>query len=559
MKKKGSSTNGLRAVGYCRTSGEGQRDNTSIPRQKEVIREYCKSNGWSLATHYVDESKTGSKVEGRDEFQQMIKDAALEKFDVIVVYDVTRFARDGADIIGTAQFLKRNFGVHVIDTKGQFDSRPGGNALLNFVYAGVSEHERLSIMERMIGGRINRAKEGLPWSGKKPFGRAFDKEKKKWFVTERGKRMRALLERYADGERFNELLKEFTEFSSAHVVLHSVRNSQLSGTYVKEFNIPGIGIEKVKIPIPAIPEVISPALEKKVRARMEHRKNWNKESLRQYLLTGFVFCEDCGKALSGNCTDGTKYYRHHKAAKECGCSFRAVREDILKALILDYLYDFILNKPVFEKAIEDALPSQESRREMEKERDRIEKRLKKLDKEVANLVDAIAQGADPSLFISKQEELKKKRSKEEKELGRLEEKLSEMPDAKTVKEQAGRIRTKLLAKHKKPDWRRLPFDEIRQYLFYLFGPNPGKTGKGIFIHRAPKFWCATFRGVVGFESSELGHGISHKDVGDLKCGIHSTSVPAGSLPTRSTDFRRPIRDQSFSWPQHQIMSPAICQ
>ncbi|GAG50916.1 unnamed protein product, partial [marine sediment metagenome] len=30
----------LRAVGYSRTSGEGQRDNTSILRQKEAIESF---------------------------------------------------------------------------------------------------------------------------------------------------------------------------------------------------------------------------------------------------------------------------------------------------------------------------------------------------------------------------------------------------------------------------------------------------------------------------------------------------------------------------------------
>src|SRR5947207_3152964 len=99
--------------------------------------------------------------------------------------------------------------------------------------------------------------ERLPWSGKRPFGRDFDEETGKWFVNERGKRMRQMLERYANGEGFGKLLKEFTEFSSSRVVLTFIRTSQLSGTYTKEFNIPDLNIHELKIPIPAIPEVIS--------------------------------------------------------------------------------------------------------------------------------------------------------------------------------------------------------------------------------------------------------------------------------------------------------------
>jgi frataxin-like iron-binding protein CyaY len=52
-------------------------------------------------------------------------------------------------------------------------------------------------MERMIGGRIARAKNGEPWTGSRPFGRDYNKDTGKWYVTEAGHNMRAMLERYA--------------------------------------------------------------------------------------------------------------------------------------------------------------------------------------------------------------------------------------------------------------------------------------------------------------------------------------------------------------------------
>jgi DNA invertase Pin-like site-specific DNA recombinase len=72
----------LRAVGYCRTSGEGQRDNTSIPTQKREIEEFCRRSGWKFVAHYVDESKSGAKIAGREDFQRMIRDSAAQKFNV---------------------------------------------------------------------------------------------------------------------------------------------------------------------------------------------------------------------------------------------------------------------------------------------------------------------------------------------------------------------------------------------------------------------------------------------------------------------------------------------
>ena len=48
MSKESPNGKPLRAVGYCRTSGEGQRDNTSIPRQRDAILAFCKLNDWQF-------------------------------------------------------------------------------------------------------------------------------------------------------------------------------------------------------------------------------------------------------------------------------------------------------------------------------------------------------------------------------------------------------------------------------------------------------------------------------------------------------------------------------
>jgi DNA invertase Pin-like site-specific DNA recombinase len=83
----------LRAAGYCRTSGEAQRDNTSIPTQRNGIESHIERHDWTFLKHYVDECKSGSKIAGRDAFQQMMRDAASNNFDVLVVYNINRFSR----------------------------------------------------------------------------------------------------------------------------------------------------------------------------------------------------------------------------------------------------------------------------------------------------------------------------------------------------------------------------------------------------------------------------------------------------------------------------------
>jgi len=267
----------LLATGYCRTSGEKQRDNTSIPRQRIEIEKFVGNNGWEFVGYYVDESLSGAKVEGREAFKRMLKDAANGQFDIIVIYDISRFGRDGSDIIENASFLKKNFSIHVIDTKG-FDTRKPRNALLNFIFAGVAEDERLRIMDRTIRARIHNAENGLPWAPKPPFGRAFNRTGKhsgKWYITEEGERFRELLERYARGESVKKLAKEYG-FVSPQRITRIVRESQLSADpYQAKFHSPDIGIENHAVPVPGVPAVISPQLERYVRERMSQNRRWD--------------------------------------------------------------------------------------------------------------------------------------------------------------------------------------------------------------------------------------------------------------------------------------------
>src|SRR5439155_15648634 len=121
----------------------------------------------------------------------------------------------------------------------------------------------------------------------------------------------------------------------------------------------------LKIPIPSIPEVISPALAARVRARSEHLRTWNKENRRKYVFTGFVRCGHCGTALTGNTTAGRRYYRHCNYDATARCVFHSIRDDQLVDPVLDYLYSFFTDEPTFNTAAKRAIPDKEERADIE--------------------------------------------------------------------------------------------------------------------------------------------------------------------------------------------------
>lgn len=481
----------LRAVGYCRTSGEGQRDNTSIGRQKEAIESFVKHKNWQFKHHYVDECKSGSHIKGRDSFQQMMKDAEQNEFDVIVPYDVTRFARDGCDIISNATFLKKTYGVDVVDTKS-FDTRDRHRIITNYVQAGVAEDERLRIMERTIHGRIRRAKDGLPWSANPPAGRTYDKDKGKWNCNDEGKKLCELLPRYVNGESLDHLAKEYC-FASANSITRKVRECQLSGTYHVKFNSPEIGIENLEIPVPAIPEIITPELEKRVRDRLAHNRTCNKQNKRKYLLTGFVRCAYCKRSLTGQTPKHSVRYKH----KKVGCNFGSIQGSILENHALDYLYGLFLDEPAYNKAVRNALPDDDDRKALEKDIKYAKRQLAETNKELRNIVDAVAEGRlDTDISTDKQNELKAEKRIKEMRVNGLEQTLANMPDCKQTVRDAKLLRLKLMSNYWGQDWHQLNYEDIRQFLHFLFGVNPKKSGYGIFVDKINGEWKITFEGCI---------------------------------------------------------------
>lgn len=488
----------IRAVSYCRTSGEGQRDNTSIPTQRKTNRRFIKTNKWRFVRHYIDECKSGSKTTGRDEYQQMMRDAANGEFDAIIVADVTRFGRDGHEIIQSTHTLARTFGVHLIDTKGNFDTRDIRRTLTNFIHAGVAEDERLRILTRTVTGRMENAQAGKPWTGSFPIGRAYDAKTGKWYVTDKGKNIAEIISRYMDGESLKTLCKEFGIVHRSKIS-QWVANSQLAGGYYVTFNQPEIGIDDVKVKVPGMPEIISPRLLAKVRRRLRFNRTHNRTDAKQYRLTGYLHCGVCGRAMSGKTNlYGDTIYRHHGNGCEYeNCDFYSVRGEDVEGPILDYLYGAFLDEPAFRAAVNRAMPTDDERQLLSNRQKRATNRLRLYQKKLKRLVNAIEKGADSSLLISRQNELKAEAKRLTRRIAKLDARIANLPDPEEVQVVASSIRLELFTKYRGRDWRTLSTSKIKRFLMHLFGDSD--TNSGIFIRNVSHGkLLAEFKGQVEF-------------------------------------------------------------
>jgi site-specific DNA recombinase len=73
----------VRAVIYARYSSDNQRSE-SVDAQIRAIKAYAKQHSIEIIEVYVDEARTAT-TDNRPNFLRMIKDAAKEDFDLVLV------------------------------------------------------------------------------------------------------------------------------------------------------------------------------------------------------------------------------------------------------------------------------------------------------------------------------------------------------------------------------------------------------------------------------------------------------------------------------------------
>ena len=96
----------MRIAAYCRVSTDEEKQLDSLANQKNFFEEYAAKNGHVLVRLYADEGISGTSLKKRDEFIRLLYDAKLGLFDMVVVKDVSRLARNTVDFLQSIRTLK---------------------------------------------------------------------------------------------------------------------------------------------------------------------------------------------------------------------------------------------------------------------------------------------------------------------------------------------------------------------------------------------------------------------------------------------------------------------
>lgn len=142
----------LRVVYYARVSTEKDAQLHSLSAQKDYFEKKIAQNpNWTLIQGYVDEGISATTVKNRDNFLQMIKDAKVHKFDLILTKEITRFARNTLDSLSYTQELLRH-GVGVYFENDNLNTLEPDSELRLTIMSGIAQDESRKISERVTFG-----------------------------------------------------------------------------------------------------------------------------------------------------------------------------------------------------------------------------------------------------------------------------------------------------------------------------------------------------------------------------------------------------------------------
>lgn len=201
----------LRVCYYARVSTDSDVQLNSLDNQLEYYENYIKSKPkWIFSGGYIEEGKTGVRVDVRPSFKKMIHDAKHKKFDLIITKEVSRFARDLEDSIHYIRELKDS-GVGVFFENQNLNTFDSNSELILNIMFNLAQDESRKLSARVKFGHRQAIENGHVLGSSNITG--YKKDNCKLVIVENeAKFIKTLFELYASGKYgFQKLSKKLSE------------------------------------------------------------------------------------------------------------------------------------------------------------------------------------------------------------------------------------------------------------------------------------------------------------------------------------------------------------
>lgn len=408
----------IKAVLYARFSSENQRDE-SIDAQVRAIKEFAKNNNINIIGKYIDRARSAT-TDDRPEFQRMIRDSSKKRFKIVLVHKLDRFARNRNDAIANRVALRKN-DVFLISVMEPLDEDRPESVILESVLEAMAEYYSKNLAREVRKGLKENALKGCHTGGFAPLGYNIDPVTRKLVINEEeAPAVKMIFDMMLKRTGYNAILealrahgyktkagKDFGR-NSLYEILH---NPKYKGMYVynrvspanpgnKKRNNHKYNPKEEMIVIPdGCPAIVSEETFDAVADIMDKRKTGHRV-IETYLLSGKIFCGECGARYVGNRKKSTgnrkpiiTYRCNNRARKTAeACSNKEVNRDYLERFVIEMIEKTVFNDQIIDSVMEKL---QEFIKKQHSEKStmvsQMEKKIKQINIRMDNLTDILSE------------------------------------------------------------------------------------------------------------------------------------------------------------------------
>lgn len=436
----------VRVAIYARVSSEEQREGQTIDSQIAELERFAAAQGWGIADIYKDEGWSGA-VLARPELDKLRDDATKKLFDIVLLNDVDRMARDVSHLGVIKRDLERK-GIEVRFRKLPAEQSPTANLMVN-ILGSFAEFEREMIIDRTRRGRRHKVEVRQQFLGSlSPYGYRYvtkdlsaGRDGYLEILSEQASAVRQMFQ-WVDKEglsahkvvrRLNELGVRPSKGGRSwgkSSVLRILRCETYAGVwhYNKyECYAPAAGgrreyrrsakyklrrrprEEWIQVQLPDQLRLIDRRQWERVQAQLTRNLSFSERNSKHvYLLRGLVECGGCRARYVGDPNHGRFYYRCHRRCRK----YPAVREELLDQAVWEAVEEVILNPEIVVGQIEKREREVVAKATLsESEIKEVEQGMAKVDEEERRVLEAYRIGVlTPAILGRELEQLKVRRS-----------------------------------------------------------------------------------------------------------------------------------------------------
>lgn len=463
------------AVIYARYSSDKQNE-MSIEGQIRECRHYAEEHDLFIVQEYIDRAQTAT-TDKRPGFLRMIDDSEYGNFEIILVYQFDRFARNKNDSGYYKKILEKN-GVTVVSAKEQISDDSSG-VITEGLLEIFADYFSKQLSEKVTRGMKLRAEQFKYNGGTITFG--YDTDSEGHYIPDkvRAPIVTEIFERVASGETIKSIIDDLNSRGvkstkgrplRKNSLQHMLRNEKYKGIYI---------YGDIRVP-DAIPRLVSDELFDEVQNLLGNYKHAHRPAIEDYLLTGKLYCGHCKDQMVG--TSGTshtgkthRYYTCLNRPKKC--DKKNVRKEFIEDLVIESCRELLTDEII--EAVVESVTEQNKKDQETKVILQLQSDIKNTETKISRIIDQIEDGMGSVMLADRLKQREEELASLKQQLKREESRLIQI-DPDTVRDFLTSLRT---GDRDSEEYRKLLVRALidRIYLyddhFILFANHSGKKGK----------------------------------------------------------------------------------